>query len=43
VLLWPSNVEPRGTLMLTSALLSMLIEGIDWRAPERHWRPAVAG
>src|SRR5258705_13453461 len=41
--LWPSNVEPGGTLMLTSAQLSMLIEGVDWRAPERQWRPAVAG
>jgi transposase len=28
---------------LTSEQLSMLIEGIDWRAPERLWRPAVAG
>src|SRR6266404_4608211 len=31
--LWPSNVEPGGTLMLTSAQLSMLIDGVDWRAP----------
>jgi transposase len=29
--------------MLTSAQLSMLIEGIDWRAPQRQWRPAVTG
>jgi transposase len=43
VFLWPSNVDPGGTLMLTSAQLSMLIDGIDWRAPERQWRPAVAG
>jgi len=41
--LWPSNVDPDGTLMLTSARLSMLIDGVDWRAPERQWRPAVAG
>ncbi len=27
----------------TSAQLSMLIDGVDWRAPERQWRPAVAG
>jgi transposase len=26
-----------------SAQLSMLIDGVDWRAPERQWRPAVAG
>jgi len=43
VFLWPSNVEPGGTLMLNSSQLSMLIDGIDWRAPERQWRPAVAG
>jgi transposase len=35
--------KPGGTLMLTSAQLSMLIDGVDWRAPERQWRPAVAG
>ena len=40
IFLWPSNVEPGGTLALTSALLSMLIDGVDWRAPERQWRPA---
>jgi hypothetical protein len=43
VFLWPSNVEPGGTLILTSAQLSMLIDGVDWRAPERQRRPAVAG
>ena len=43
VFLWPSNVEPGGTLALSSAQLSMLIDGVDWRAPERRWRPAVAG
>jgi transposase len=43
VFLWPSNVEPGGTLALTSAQLSMLIDGVDWRVPERQWRPAVAG
>jgi len=43
VFLWPSNVEHGGTLALSSAQLSMLIDGIDWRAPERHWRPVIAG
>jgi len=28
---------------LTPAQLSMLLEGIDWRAPERTWRPLAAG
>lgn len=43
VFLWPSNVEPGGTLILSSAQLSSLIDGLDWRAPERQWRPTVAG
>jgi transposase len=40
---WPSTSEKGSTVTLTSAQLSMLIEGIDWRAPQRTWRPAVAG
>ncbi len=40
---WPSATEANRTLMLTAAQLSMLIDGIDWRSPERQWRPAVAG
>ncbi len=40
---WPVAYEIGGSVSLTSAQLAMLIEGIDWRAPERTWRPAVAG
>jgi transposase len=40
---WPVAAERGNTVALTSAQLSMLIEGIDWRAPERRWRPATAG
>ncbi len=40
---WPGADEPGGTLALSSAQLSMLIEGIDWPAPERRWQPDVAG
>ena len=43
VFLWPAAVEAGETCRLSSAQLSMLLEGIDWRAPERRWRPAVAG
>ncbi len=43
VFLWPSNAKPGGTLALTSSQLSMLIEGVDWRAPDNRWRPVVAG
>jgi transposase len=27
---------------LTQAQLSMLLEGIDWRRPERTWKPTSA-
>ena len=40
---WPVTDEATGSVMLTTAQLSMLIEGIDWRSPERRWRPAAAG
>ena len=40
---WPGADEPGGTVALTCEQWSMLIDGIDWRAPERRWRPAVAG
>src|SRR5262252_2012540 len=43
VCLWPPDVDPGETLALSSEQLSMLIDGVDWRAPERRWRPAVAG
>ena len=38
---WPSATS--GKVTLTPAQLSMLLEGIDWRAPERTWRPLSAG
>ncbi len=41
--IWPQANDHGGQVMLSSAQLSMLIEGIDWRAPERVWRPAAAG
>ena len=43
VFLWPPSIEPGDTLSLTSTQLSSLIDGLDWRAPEQRWRPAVAG
>lgn len=41
--LWPRADDQRDTVALTAEQLSMLIQGIDWQAPERRWRPAVAG
>ncbi len=38
---WPITKE--GSVTLTPAQLSMLLEGIDWRTPQRTWQPTVAG
>ena len=38
--IWPQVKE--GTISLTRAQLSMLMEGIDWRRPERTWTPQIA-
>ncbi|MBT4083774.1 MAG: IS66 family insertion sequence element accessory protein TnpB [Gammaproteobacteria bacterium] len=38
---WPSAKS--GTLTLSPAQLAMLLEGIDWRAPSRTWRPLTVG
>jgi transposase len=35
--IWPQASS--GTVALTRAQLSMLLEGIDWRRPERTWQP----
>jgi transposase len=37
---WPQ--AERGTVSLTRAQLSMLLEGIDWRRPARTWKPEMA-
>jgi transposase len=37
---WPQATN--GSVSLTPAQLSMLLEGIDWRRPERTWRPERA-
>jgi transposase len=38
---WPQATS--GTVALTRAQLSMLLEGIDWRQPQRTWEPQSAG
>ena len=38
---WPSPAD--GKVMITSAQLGMLLEGIDWRMLRRTWRPEIAG
>jgi len=41
--IWPQVNDRGGKIVLSSTHLSLLIEGIDWRVPERVWRPMVAG
>jgi len=38
--IWPKAES--GTVALTRAQLSMLLEGIDWRRPTRTWQPQAA-
>jgi transposase len=38
--IWPQATS--GTVTLSQAQLSMLLEGIDWRRPERTWKPTSA-
>ena len=39
--IWPQATS--GTVSLSRAQLSMLLEGIDWRNPQLTWRPMSAG
>lgn len=38
--IWPNATE--GSVLLSKAQLSMLLEGIDWRRPARSWQPERA-
>ena len=38
---WPAARE--GQVSLSPSQLSMLLEGIDWRTPQKTWRPLPAG
>ena len=38
--IWPQAAS--GSVCLSAAQLSMLLEGIDWRRPERTWQPTRA-
>ena len=39
--IWPAAVGEAVTI--TAAQLGYLLEGIDWRAPQRTYRPEIAG
>lgn len=38
---WPAAQD--GKISVTPAQLSMLLEGIDWRLPQKTWRPLTVG
>ena len=38
---WPRTVD--GAVSIGAAQLGYLLEGIDWRMPQRTWRPTAAG
>lgn len=38
---WPTPVS--GVVSITPAQLGYMLEGIDWRHPQRTWRPMLAG
>jgi len=39
--IWPSPAD--GAVTISAGQLRYLLEGIDWRAPQRTWRPERAG
>lgn len=38
---WPAAKDSK--VSLSSSQLSMLLEGIDWRTPQKTWKPLTAG
>ena len=38
---WPSPAD--GVVTISAAQLGYLLEGIEWRIPQRTWRPEIAG
>ena len=39
--LWPSTAD--GMVTISTAQLGYLLEGIDWRMPQKTWRPTAVG
>jgi len=39
--IWPLVAD--GVVMITSAQLGYMLDGIDWRNPVQTWRPSAAG
>lgn len=38
---WPSPAD--GSVAISAAQLSYMLDGIDWRNPRHTWRPSLAG
>jgi transposase len=38
---WPLPSD--GVVVITPAQIAYMLEGIDWRHPQRTWRPKTAG
>jgi transposase len=39
--IWPSLAD--GVVTISAAQLTYLLSGIDWRAPQKTWRPEAVG
>ena len=39
--IWP--LPANGVVVIPPAQLAYMLEGIDWRHPQRTWRPEIAG
>nr|WP_321985261.1 IS66 family insertion sequence element accessory protein TnpB [uncultured Lichenicoccus sp.] len=39
--IWPTPAD--GTVAISASQLAYMLEGIDWRHPQRTWRPEMAG
>jgi transposase len=39
--IWPSPGD--GSVAISGSQLAYMLDGIDWRNPQRTWRPEVAG
>jgi transposase len=39
--IWPSIAD--GVVTISTAQMAYLLDGIDWRMPQKTWRPQAAG
>ena len=41
--IWPTRCADAGGVTISAAQLGYMLEGIDWRAPQKTYRPEIAG